>query len=125
HEALASGLVDRVVPPDQLIAAARELVLALAAGRRELPAQGAAARRPVKRLPARRSASLLHECLRLPLVLDVVLSRARSQALAGTRGNYPAVPRAIDAVGAWARRGRAAGERAAAAAFADLLFTPQ
>mgnify|MGYP001252680466 CR=1 FL=1 len=116
QEALANGLVAQVVEADQLIPAAKEMVLALATGR------GWRAARPSR---TRRSARLLQECLRLPLVLDVVLSRARSRALAKTRGNHPAVPRAIDAVGVWARRGRAAGERAAAAAFADLLFTPQ
>src|SRR5690606_15491294 len=65
------------------------------------------------------------ECLRLPLVLDFVLGRARTKAKVATRGNYPAAPRIVDVIGVWARRGNRAGERAAAAAFADLLFTPQ
>lgn len=145
-EALASGLVAQVVQPDALIAAAREMVVALAAGRDARPprlrraaggrsdalrpggrrAAAAGAGSGARAWPLPRSAArLLQECLRLPLVLDLVLARARSRALAATRGNYPAPPRMIDAVGAWARRGRVVGERAAATAFADLLFTPQ
>lgn len=120
-EALATGLVAQVVHPDALIGAAREMVVALAAGpgTRRAASGGRAWPQP------RHAARWLQECLRLPLVLDFVLARARSRALAATRGNYPAAPRIVDVVGAWARRGRLVGERAAAIAFADLLFTPQ
>lgn len=109
-EAAASGLVARVVKPDELIAAASDMVKSLVALRGKGPP---------------RRAALLQQCLRAPLLLDYLLARARSRAVAATHGNYPAPPRIVDVVGVWARRGRAAGERAAAAAFADLLFTSE
>src|SRR5690606_19139745 len=120
REALAAGLVSQVVPREALIESATALVLSLARGGRS-----GGAGRPLKggagawRPPATAS-SLAQECLRLPLVLDFVLGRASTKAKVATRGNYPAAPRIVDVIGVWARRGNRAGERAAAAAFADL-----
>ena len=122
REALASGIVERVVPVDELVATARRTVEQLAAKHR---ARGAS--RPGRWARWRRSGTprLTREALRLPVVLDYLLSSARTRTLAATHGNYPAPLRAIEVLGVWARRGRAAGEAASAAAFAELLFTPE
>lgn len=121
-EASALGLVEHVVPADELLSAARSVVERLSRSGRSVNGRRGVRWSRARRRPARVTAQ---ELLRTPLVVDYLLRSARARAVAATHGNYPAPPRIVDVLGVWARRGSAAGEAASAKAFAELLFTPE
>jgi 3-hydroxyacyl-CoA dehydrogenase/enoyl-CoA hydratase/3-hydroxybutyryl-CoA epimerase len=89
RKALKIGLVDEAVPPPILLSVARGRALELAQGKvRRRPR---AARGAVERL----SRAALEENF---LGREVLFRQARKAVLARTKGHYPALPRAIDAV---------------------------
>ncbi len=99
RQALRLGLVDAVVAPEALPAAAREQILVLAGG-------GAAARRPAG-----------GGLERVPMSRLLILAMARRRARAQTRGHYPAPESAIAAV----RHGLQAGIESGLAREAELV----
>ncbi len=102
-QALAAGLVDEVVPPDELRAAAERL---LARGHRRV------------------SISFRDRLLGgNPLGRKVFFGAARKRLLAKTRGHYPAPLRALAAIEAGYARGRAAGLASEAEGIGELLVT--
>lgn len=104
------GLVDATVHPPGLERAAEKAARALADGSLTPPARGAPPlRRVLERTPLQR----------------LVYGRAADEVQARTHGNLPAPGRIIEVVRTAAERGQQAGERAEAAAFAELLFTPE
>ncbi|MDQ2694444.1 MAG: 3-hydroxyacyl-CoA dehydrogenase NAD-binding domain-containing protein, partial [Pseudomonadota bacterium] len=60
-----------------------------------------------------------------PVGRKVLFDQARKQTLARTRGNYPAPERILEVVRIGLEDGEAAGYRAEAEAFGELLTTPQ
>jgi 3-hydroxyacyl-CoA dehydrogenase/enoyl-CoA hydratase/3-hydroxybutyryl-CoA epimerase len=111
RKALAMGLVDDLVHPAALDAVAEQRAGELAAG---TLARGGRAR------PRTTSGFLLDEN---PLGRTVVFSKAREQALAKTRGHYPAPPAALDAVHEGFARGVEAGLREEARRFGELAVS--
>ena len=110
RQALKGGLVDALVHPEGLLAAAVAAVHGLASGKTKPRAlKRSAVWRALETRPGR----------------ELVLKRARSKALARTRGNYPAVDEILRSLTAATRGGRAAGFAESAAGFARLLFTPE
>ena len=102
-QALAAGLVDEVVPPDELRAAAERLL---------------------KRGPRRPSISLRDRLLGgNPLGRRLFFGAARKRTLAKTRGHYPAPLRALEAIEAGYAGGRAAGLASEAEGLGELLVT--
>ena len=103
------GIVDELVPPPIL----REITLT--AARRM-----AGGWRPRRRRPGRVAAWLLD---RNPLGRRLVFRMARRQALATTRGNYPAPLAALEAVEYGLRHGMAEGLKREAQLFGQLAVT--
>ena len=102
-QALRAGLVDEVVAPEELRAAAERLL----------------ARGP------RRSATSLRDRLLggNPLGRRLFFGAARKRTLARTRGHYPAPLRALEAIEAGYAKGRAAGLESEARGLGELLVT--
>ncbi|MDX1432368.1 MAG: 3-hydroxyacyl-CoA dehydrogenase NAD-binding domain-containing protein, partial [Gammaproteobacteria bacterium] len=121
-EALETGLVDAVVPQDDLLQAAVERALALRGlyrrpGRSLVP--------PPTRSPFNRR-GLLHLLLaRNPIGRQLFFARAHRQVLDRTQGNYPAPERILEVVRAGLEKGRRAGFSAEARAFGELVVSPQ
>lgn len=102
-QALQAGLVDAVVPPEQLRAAAEEML---------------------ERGPRRLSLSVRDRLLGgNPLGRKLFFGAARKRTLARTRGHYPAPLRALEAIEAGYARGREAGLASEAAGIGELLVT--
>ncbi|MDB5355169.1 MAG: fadJ [Phycisphaerales bacterium] len=96
-KALKAGLIDEVAKTDELLAAARRLVLS-GAKRREVSSAA-------------------------PSDLPGILENARAQTLAQTRGNYPAPLRLIEVVAEGWNHGRAAGMAAERKALVEMMGT--
>ncbi len=110
RQALKAGLVDALVHPEGLVAAAVAAAEGLAAGRLR---------------PRRVKRTLDWQALETRPGRELVLQRARAQASKRSHGNYPAVDEIIGSLTALTRGGREAGFKESAAGFARLLFTPQ
>lgn len=110
RQARRAGLAHATVHPEGLVDAAVRAAGMLADGKLRVPERR---RKPLERLledtPAR----------------AIVFERAAKQVAMRTHGNYPAPERVLEVMSAWARGGRRAGLDASAAAFAELLFTPE
>ncbi len=102
-KALRAGIVDEVVRPEALLAAAKRRVM----GER----------------PNRRLSLMDHTAARMPFVRNKILARARRETLATTLGHYPAPMRLIDVVQIACRDGEMAGFDAERAAVIDLMQT--
>ncbi len=112
RKALQTGLVHEVVHPAILREVAVQRARELAAGTRK---------RNARSRPGGMRTVLLDDN---PVGRSVVLRKAREQALKKTRGNYPAVLAAIDAVSA-SFHGRDHGFREEARLFGEMAMTPQ
>lgn len=110
RQALRAGLVDALVHPEGLLAAAVAAAQGLASGKLKP--------RAVKR-------SVVWWALETRPGRELVLRQARSRALERTHGNYPAVDEILRSLTAVARGGRQAGFAESAAGFARLLFTSE
>ncbi|MCC6310226.1 MAG: enoyl-CoA hydratase/isomerase family protein [Trueperaceae bacterium] len=110
RQALRAGLVDALVHPEGLLAAAVAAAQGLASGKLKP--------RAVKR-------SVVWRALETRPGRELVLRQARSRALERTHGNYPAVDEILRSLTAVARGGRQAGFAESAAGFARLLFTSE
>ena len=75
--------------------------------------------------PRRASRPWTTRALEAPLVRELAFRRAAASVEQRTHGNYPAPKRILEVLRVWADRGRAAGLEATAAAFSELLFTPE
>src|SRR3954447_4274615 len=103
RKAKKAGIVDEVVRPEALLAAAKRVVTA-----------NAGVGRP----------SLLHRTMAtLPATRNKILAAARQQTLGQTRGNYPAPMKVIDVVRAGYERGPDAGLEAERKALCELMDT--
>jgi 3-hydroxyacyl-CoA dehydrogenase/enoyl-CoA hydratase/3-hydroxybutyryl-CoA epimerase len=102
-KALRAGIVDEVVRPEALLAAAR--------------------RRAMGEKPTRRHSLIDRTAANLPLVRNKVLSLARKETFATTLGNYPAPIRLIDVVRRGCEKGEAAGLEAEREAIGELIET--
>jgi 3-hydroxyacyl-CoA dehydrogenase / enoyl-CoA hydratase / 3-hydroxybutyryl-CoA epimerase len=114
RRALEIGLVDEVVPPELLLDVAR----ARAAG------DPAGSRRPGghRLSPARLRQLALEEN---PVGRKVLFTQARDRMMKETRGNYPAPPRALEAVQIGVEQGVEAGSAAESRFFGELAFTAE
>ena len=106
-KALRMGLVDRVVPRNQLLSAARELALDLADGKQ----------------PTGRKQDVQEEVQELLLERNalgrrIVLHEARKKVLKQTNGLYPAPLKILEVVGAGTAKAESEG-------FGALLMTPE
>ena len=99
-----SGLVDEVVGPEALRAAARRLVMS--------------------RRPSRRPGPGQRLCAALPPLRNRILEAARRRTVERTFGNYPAPLRLLDVVKAGYEQGEAAGLAAEREALLPLTQTP-
>lgn len=109
------GLVDEVVPPELLAEVARKRAHELAEGKE-----------PSVRRPKRKASpqSLAEKALeRSPMGRKTIFRKARQQALAKSRGHYPAIPAAIDVVEIGMDKGMEAGLAAEAERFGKLAVT--
>ena len=104
------GLVDALIHPEGLLAAAKKAALGLA--------DGSVAARP-------RQTNFRETLLERTPLNRVVYSRAAETVQKRTRGNYPAPDKIIDTVRTGMERGMKAGLKAEAESFAELLFTPE
>ena len=107
QKALKMGLVDRVVPPNQLMAAARELALSLADGN-EIAPRKQDMQGEVQELLLERNA----------LGRRLVLHEARKKVLAQTKGLMPAPLKILNVVAKGTPDAEAEG-------FGELLMTPE
>jgi 3-hydroxyacyl-CoA dehydrogenase/enoyl-CoA hydratase/3-hydroxybutyryl-CoA epimerase len=123
RKALAMGLVDEVVPAPILKAVARTRALEFAGGK-PLPPRGREA--IVARLKKGKADTRMLEALALeenPLGRRILFQQAEKQAERKSRGNYPAVPAAIDAVRHGLEQGMEKGLAREAQHFGDLAVT--
>ena len=104
------GLVDALIHPPGLLGAARRAARALAEG---------------KLAPRHPETPLGESLLERTLLRSVVYRKAAEAAERRARGNYPAPARIIEVVRTGMERGVTAGLEAEAAAFAELVFTPE
>ena len=102
-QALTAGLVDQVVPPEELRAAAERML----------------DRGPRRPAPPFRDRLLGGN----PLGRRFFFGAARKRTLARTRGHYPAPIRALEAIETGYARGRAAGLESEARGIGELLVT--
>ncbi|HJQ55015.1 MAG TPA: fatty acid oxidation complex subunit alpha FadJ [Gemmatimonadaceae bacterium] len=109
QKALKLGLVDELVHPSILRSIAIQRAREVAEGRRKSEKGGGGIKSFVlERNPAGRA---------------IVLKKAREQTLAKSRGNYPALLAAIDAVAAGYERGVAHGYREESRLFGEMAMT--
>jgi len=115
-DALRIGLVDDVVRPSILLAAARRLALELAAG-------GVAPRRG----PAPWSLAYLRRALleRNPYGRDLLFQQAHKRLRARTRGCYPAPPRIVECVETGIEHGMPRGLELERTRFGELAVSPE
>lgn len=109
-KALALGLVDEVVAPSIVLDAAVALATKLAKQRR----------------PRKRSRAVMLEALLLeknPIGRRLFFRRARAEALAKTRGHYPAVERMLDVLEKYASSGFARAAELEATEFGQLVVS--
>ncbi|WP_242337644.1 MULTISPECIES: fatty acid oxidation complex subunit alpha FadJ [Anaeromyxobacter] len=114
RKALNIGLVDEVVPPELLLAVARQRALALATGK-------------LRREP-RRKASPVARATRVALEenfvgRELLFRQARKAVLAKTKGMYPAPVRALEAVEYGYQKGFARGLEKEAQLFGQLAVS--
>ena len=102
-KALRAGLLDEVVRPEALQAAAR--------------------RRVMGTKPTRRHSLVERTAASVPLIRNRILARAEKETLATTLGNYPAPIRLIEVVRRGCEQGEAAGLEAEREAIGDLIET--
>ncbi len=118
RKARAIGLVDEVVPEEVLLDVAKQ---------RARESIGHLDDRPGPSMRDRLSPSHL-QALALeqnPVGRRVLFKKAEDQMLAETKGNYPAPPKALEAVRIGVEQGREAGYEAEARFFGELVVTPE
>jgi 3-hydroxyacyl-CoA dehydrogenase/enoyl-CoA hydratase/3-hydroxybutyryl-CoA epimerase len=103
-KALRAGIVDEVVRPEALLAAAKRLVTG--------------------KLPQRRLSLIDRTAASVSLVRNKILARARKETLAATMGHYPAPLKVIDVVRRGMEQGQDAGFEAEREAVGELIATP-
>lgn len=117
RRALRMGLVDEAVPEPLLLQVARERARALGEGRPPRPGRGEGFRPPT-------AAELRELALeRNPIGRRILFSQARKQALEKSRGHYPAIPAAIEAVETGIEQGYERGLAREAELFGELAVT--
>jgi 3-hydroxyacyl-CoA dehydrogenase / enoyl-CoA hydratase / 3-hydroxybutyryl-CoA epimerase len=118
HKARAIGLVDEVVP--------REVLLDVAT-RRARESIGRLDAQPGPSMRDRLSPSHLQAIAleQNPVGRRVLFKKAEEQMLAETKGNYPAPPKALEAVKIGVEKGPEAGYEAEARFFGELVITPE
>lgn len=114
QRALRLGLIDEVVQPSILLEVAARAALARAAG--------AAARVRGRRLGTALKEFALSSN---PVGRALLFTRAKTQLLAKTHGNYPAPERLLEVVKTGLARGMEAGLEAEASAFGELVVSPE
>jgi 3-hydroxyacyl-CoA dehydrogenase/enoyl-CoA hydratase/3-hydroxybutyryl-CoA epimerase len=124
------GLVDEVVPPALLIEAATRKIAALARDGGFRKSERLSDRVQKHITKARKGlAAAQNEAVNMalednPVGRRVLFTQARKQALAKSKGNYPAVTKIIDCVAAGYGRSAKAGYDAEARAFGELAMSP-
>jgi len=103
-KALRAGIVDEVVRPEALLAAAKRLVTG--------------------KLPQRRLALIDRTAASVSLVRNKILARARKETLAATMDHYPAPMKVLDVVHQGMEKGPDAGFEAEREAVGELIATP-
>ncbi len=122
-KALKLGVVDEVVPQPLLAQVARQRAAEFAGGKR-LPIRGREAL--VAKLKKGKADQKILMALALeenPVGRAVLFRQAEKQALAKSRGNYPAIPAAIEAVRTGLERGMEKGLQKEAELFGQLVTT--
>lgn len=102
------GIVDEVVPHSVLLDVAEKFALK---------------RKPERQAPQKGMLNKLLE--QNSMGRGMVFKKAREQTFAKTKGNYPAPAKIIDVIETGANEGMAAGLRAEAKAFGELVMTPE
>lgn len=102
------GIVDEVVPHSVLMDVAEQFALK---------------RKPHREAPQRGMMNKLLE--QNSMGRGVVFKKAREQTMSKTKGNYPAPSKIIDVIETGMSEGMAAGLRAEAKAFGELVMTPE
>jgi len=123
RKALQLGVVDEVVPQPLLLQVARQRAAAFAAGK-PLPARGREAL--VERLKKGKADQKLLMALALeenPLGRRILFRQASSRAQKKSRGNYPAIPAAIEAVRTGLEEGMERGLQKESELFGQLVTT--
>ena len=102
------GIVDEVVPHSVLLEVAEKFALK---------------RKPERQAPQK---SMMNKLLEQnSMGRGIVFKKAREQTFSKTKGNYPAPAKIIDVIETGANEGMAAGLRAEAKAFGELVMTPE
>lgn len=123
--AMRMGLVDEVVPQPILLSVAKQRAAEFAAGR-SLPPRGREA--VMEKIRHGKADQKLLMALALeenPLGRAVLFRQAEKKALAKSRGNYPAIPAAIDAVRTGIEKGMERGLAREAELFGSLVHTDE
>lgn len=118
------GLVDRVVPPGDLIASAKAMAVSLVAERRPRRGWSPAAWSSRLRSPVPFRAALRDRLFRAAPFRSLILRRAARSVKKKTRGLYPAPVAILHAVQRGLASGFRAGQQAEIAAFGRLVVSP-
>jgi 3-hydroxyacyl-CoA dehydrogenase/enoyl-CoA hydratase/3-hydroxybutyryl-CoA epimerase len=118
HKARKIGLVDEVVPKEVLLEVAKQ---------RARESVGHLGDQPGPSVRDRLSPSHLQAMAleQNPVGRRVLFKKAEEQMLAETKGNYPAPPKALEAVKIGVEQGPEAGYEAEATFFGELVVTPE
>lgn len=121
QRALRMGLVDEVVPEPILLQVAKERAAEFAKGKK-LPARGSdALMAKLKKGKANQKTLTALALEENPLGRKVLFRQAEKAALAKSRGNYPAIPSAIEAVREGVEHGMSRGMAKEAQLFGNLV----
>jgi 3-hydroxyacyl-CoA dehydrogenase/enoyl-CoA hydratase/3-hydroxybutyryl-CoA epimerase len=123
RKALAMGLVDEVVPAPLLLAVARKRALEFAGGKALPPRGREAILAKLRKGHADQQVILALALEENPLGRRILFRQAEKQAERKSRGNYPAVPAAIDAIRYGLEQGMEKGLAREAQHFGDLAVT--
>ena len=118
RKARAIGLVDEVVPKEVLLDVAKQRARASVGHLGDQP--GPSVRDRLS--PSHLQAMALEQN---PVGRRVLFKKAEEQMLAETKGNYPAPPKALEAVKIGVEQGPEAGYEAEATFFGELVVTPE
>jgi 3-hydroxyacyl-CoA dehydrogenase / enoyl-CoA hydratase / 3-hydroxybutyryl-CoA epimerase len=125
RKALRLGLVDEVVPEAILLQVAQRRALEAVQGVEVQPKRGLARVRELAQEMTDRDHLQQIAMEENPVGLRILFKRAREQMMERSRGNYPALERALEVVRIGVQEGAAAGYAAEADRFGQLAVSPQ